>query len=681
MDPRLEEQVTFLVGVDAAGRVAETAYPTWKGAIPANYAAPSKAIKWGDPTPGTGATVTYRFDSGSGWTSEEKDAWQGGLGLWSAIANITFREITDSTAANFVIERGGAGAGAGAAFGSQNTVPIGGTKLSTPGATGSEIEVETTRDDFGPIGYDLAKHGGHPFTTVIHEIGHMIGIGHGGPYNADVDRMTQQFGPYDMTLWTLMSYISPHESQTKFFKSYPLTGTSWGSVVDEDNFTWRFEPLTPMMLDIIAVQRVYGVATSGPLAAGGVTFGFNSTIDGFLGRIYDFSRNPQPVLTLWSGGTGNTLDLSKYDQDAVINLTPGTFSSAGGKVNNIGIAFDTVIEKAIGGNGNDTITASDVASILIGGDGTDKLYGGAGNDVLTGGADADTFDPGGGLNILRDILSNMNSDTVFNFGQSTTIDIERILVGRSHLGVTQSGDDTTLSVGDTQVLLEGVFGGGEFMAVARGQGDDAHTMVTFEPFLPNQVEGVSTEARAINGIANEPFMTGDGTVRFSTTLESASSAFANSLGVYKVAADGTIFDVEIVFADTLHVTESTKNLGTPADGVKFGFFLIQNGFGAYGDLPDNLSFVMAGTSDPANLNNGAPITLMSATLGALTTTAVFHSFQTLNVSDAIQVLSGAAPGGKDLLVAFEDLPTATGDNDFQDVVIRIHTNQDDLFVV
>ena len=684
MGPTLEDEVTFLVGVDAAGKVAETAYATWKGAIPANYAAPSKAIKWGDPTPGTGATVTFRFDADSAWTNEEKDAWKGGLGLWSAVANITFSEITDSTAPNFVIERGGPGTQAGASFGSSNTVPIGGTRLATPGATGSEIEVETALNDFGPIGYQLARHGGNPFSTVVHEIGHMIGIGHGGPYNDVVNRMTQQFSAYDMLLWTVMSYIAPHETETKFFKSYPVTGTSWGSV-DEADSTWRFEPLTPMMLDILAVQRVYGVATSGPLAAGGLTFGFNSNIDrdGFLGRIYDFSRNTHPVMTLWSGGTGNTLDLSGYDQASVINLTPGTFSSAGGKVNNIGIAIGTVIEKAIGGRGNDTIIASDVASTLVGGRGSDNLVGRAGNDVLTGGADPDTFDPGGGLNILRDILSNMNGDTVFNFGLSTTIDIERAAVGRNHLSVTQFDGDTTLAVGNTQILLEGIFNGGEFMTVVRGQGDDAHTMVTFETFLPEQGEGVRTDARAINGIANEPFMTGDGTVRFSTTLENASSSFANSLGVYKVATDGRIFDVRIVFADTLNVAARTVDLGTPADGVKLGFFLIQNGVGAYGNLPDNLSFVTAGTSNPANLNDGAFADFsrqdVSGVARRLSAVPVFHSSAGLNLGHTTQVLSGTAPGSRELVIVFEDLPTGTGDNDFQDVVIGVRTNHDGIF--
>ena len=40
-----------------------------------------------------------------------------------------------------------------------------------------------------------------------------------------------------------------------------------------------------------------------------------------------------------------------------------------------------------------------------------------------------------------------------------------------------------------------------------------------------------------------------------------------------------------------------------------------------------------------------------------------------------------APGGKELLVGFEDVSRATGDNDYQDVVIAIHTTADGLFFV
>ena len=50
---------------------------------------------------------------------------------------------------------------------------------------------------------------------------------------------------------------------------------------------------------------------------------------------------------------------------------------------------------------------------------------------------------------------------------------------------------------------------------------------------------------------------------------------------------------------------------------------------------------------------------------------------TFNPADASQVLSGVAPGGRELRIGFEDLPAATGDNDFQDVVIGITALPDD----
>ena len=54
----------------------------------------------------------------------------------------------------------------------------------------------------------------------------------------------------------------------------------------------------------------------------------------------------------------NTLDLSGWSTPSIINLAPGSFSSGNGFTNNIGIAFNTVIEKAVGGSGNDTINGN-----------------------------------------------------------------------------------------------------------------------------------------------------------------------------------------------------------------------------------------------------------------------------------------------------------------------------------
>jgi hypothetical protein len=65
----------------------------------------------------------------------------------------------------------------------------------------------------------------------------------------------------------------------------------------------------------------------------------------------------------------------------------------------------------------------------------------------------------------------------------------------------------------------------------------------------------------------------------------------------------------------------------------------------------------------------------------LTAAAVFHSSAGLNPGHATQVLSGVAPGGRELVIGFEDLPTGAGDNDFQDVVIGVRTNHDGIFFV
>ena len=201
-----------------------------------------------------------------------------------------------------------------------------------------------------------------------------------------------------------------------------------------------------------------------------------------------------------------------------------------------------------------------------------------------------------------------------------------------------------------------------------------------EPTLPILQEGVGVDPALINGIVDEGFLTGDGSTQFAVEIESAVSGYRNTLGVYKVAADGTISDVHILFDNTIATAAgATVDLGVPADNQKIGFFLVQNGFGLYGNLPSDLSFVVPGTSTTADIDTGVPPALHSASLGSLSA-PVFHSFSTLNPDDAHQVLSGIASGGRELLIGFEDLARATGDDDFQDVVIRVTASTDGLLV-
>jgi hypothetical protein len=149
-----------------------------------------------------------------------------------------------------------------------------------------------------------------------------------------------------------------------------------------------------------------------------------------------------------------------------------------------------------------------------------------------------------------------------------------------------------------------------------------------------------------------------------------------------VKADGTVSGTHILFSNTLATAiGKTVDLGTPADGERIGFFLIQNGANVYGNLPDDLSFVAPGGSGPADLDAGLPPILSSASRGLLTIAPILHSIAAFNPGSAPQVLSGVALGGRDLRIGFEDVRNGFGDNDFQDIVVSIHTNADNRLML
>ncbi len=87
--------------------------------------------------------------------------------------------------------------------------------------------------DIGETARATGKHGslndfqaggsGYGAGTTVHEVGHALGLGHGGPYN-NTNTLSQQYGPYDNEVSTLMSYFNPH-NPVKY--DSPITGTNW----------------------------------------------------------------------------------------------------------------------------------------------------------------------------------------------------------------------------------------------------------------------------------------------------------------------------------------------------------------------------------------------------------------------------------------------------------------------
>lgn len=214
----------------------------------------------------------------------------------------------------------------------------------------------------------------------MHELGHALGLRHMGSYDASRGPASPE-SFQDSQVLSIMSYFKP-----------TIEGVQAADWFADGDFV-LMSPETPMVNDVYAIQTMYGVSTT--TRATDTVYGFRAhNISSDEATMFDFTRNTHPVVTIFDSGGNDTLDLSGFSTPSVIQLTPGTYSSADAMTNNIGLALivgasDSWIENAIGGPADDILIGNQVANRLEGGKNNDMLDGGEGDDTLIGGQGSD----------------------------------------------------------------------------------------------------------------------------------------------------------------------------------------------------------------------------------------------------------------------------------------------------
>lgn len=309
------------------------------------------------------------------------------LQTWARYANLTFTETTDS---QFNV----------------GDIRFAYTTINEPNSV-AHAYYPSSIPSAGDVWLDRAEVSGGftagtpNFLLLLHEIGHSLGLKH--PFDASPDNQLTLDPELDSLSYTIMSY-------------------NLGTNMSLDDYSISHLPTTPMGLDILSIRALYGFRD---FNAGDTQYVFNERQD-YFETIYD------------TGGI-DTIVLNSTGEYGIVDLYGGAWSSLGNPIYifdnegdvasvdiyNVMIFYDSVIENAITGAGDDDIYGNEAANRLESGDGhdvvmgyegADTLLGGGGNDHLygrasTGGDDgADSISAGDGSDYVQGNAGNDSLD-------------------------------------------------------------------------------------------------------------------------------------------------------------------------------------------------------------------------------------------------------------------------------
>ncbi len=143
----------------------------------------------------------------------------------------------------------------------------------------------------------------------------------------------------------------------------------------------------------------------------------------------------------------DTINTSAVQGNVTLNLNTGTSSTVAG--NALSIAAGSTIERAISGDGNDTLTGNSSNNLLFGGRGNDTLSGQAGNDWLVGAQGINSVTGGTGYDKFVIRSGDIGTTTIQDF--SLTEDAV-VIAGYPTIGFTNLNLQTVNST-DTKFIL------------------------------------------------------------------------------------------------------------------------------------------------------------------------------------------------------------------------------------